>query len=144
MHGLRTVAILKKMWRLWLTSFTLRTGLCASFAYYSSHGWPWPPPSLGGWLHVTWDCVCELPHLFSACFFGPHLLVAAGVEGSDSATLPTAHWCMVSMDGDDWQVGMECGGLQLNEKLILFYLSVNKCISLGTPSYSSIILFIWN
>jgi len=30
-----------------------------------------------------------------------HLLVAAGVEGSDSATLPTAHWCMVSMDGDD-------------------------------------------
>jgi len=56
-----------------------------------------------GWLalHVTRDSVCELPHLFSACFFGPHLLVAAGVEGSDSATLPTAHWCMVSMDGDD-------------------------------------------
>jgi len=46
------------------------------------------------------ETVCELPHLFSACFFGPHLLVAAGVEGSDSATLPTAHWCMVSMDGD--------------------------------------------
>ena len=61
----------------------------------------WLPPSLGGWrcmlletLYVS--CLTCFLHVSL-----DHLLLAAGVEGSDSATLPTAHWCMVSMDGDD-------------------------------------------